>query len=224
MGEQSTRTVERALTLLAHVTEEGGSTLAVAARAADLSPSTALRLLRTLEGAGFVRRDDDGAYRAGTRMVQLGARALSDESLIDLCHQEMVELAQRTSESVYLSVEGHGGSVLYIGIVEGTHSIRHANWVGRSIPLQGSAAGAVLTGRTPDEGFVVVEQGIELDVTAIAAPIRAGSRIVASLSVLVPSYRIDATSRALIGTWLAATTRRLSAVLTDGATAAEERS
>lgn len=216
MSEQSTRTVERALSLLANVCETGSTTLADASRAVDLAPSTALRLLRTLESSGFVRRDDEGSYRAGSRLMQLGARALGHESLIDVCHEEMVGLEEATGESVYLSVEGHAASALYISIVEGSHSVRHSNWVGRTIPLEGSAAGLVLRGETPPEGFVVVERGIERDVTAIASPIAAGERIVAVISILVPSYRMTEKSSQQCGALLAAAARRMSAGLTNG--------
>ena len=61
----STRTVDRALDLLAAVTEQPRLSLTEAARATELPASTALRLLRSLEGSGFVARDDDGAYRPG---------------------------------------------------------------------------------------------------------------------------------------------------------------
>lgn len=196
--------------------EAGSTTLADASRAVDLAPSTALRLLRTLESSGFVRRDDEGSYRAGSRLMQLGARALGHESLIDVCHEEMVGLEEATGESVYLSVEGHAASALYISIVEGSHSVRHSNWVGRTIPLEGSAAGLVLRGETPPEGFVVVERGIERDVTAIASPIAAGERIVAVISILVPSYRMTEKSSQQCGALLAAAARRMSAGLTNG--------
>jgi len=96
MSEQSTRTVERALSLLADVCEKGSTTLADASRAVDLAPSTALRLLRTLESSGFVRRDEEGSYRAGSRLMQLGAQALGHESLINVCHDEMVGLEEAT--------------------------------------------------------------------------------------------------------------------------------
>jgi DNA-binding IclR family transcriptional regulator len=215
MSEPSTRTVERALSLLADVCEKGSTSLADAARAVDLAPSTALRLLRTLEASGFVRRDAEGGYRAGSRLMQLGARALGDESLIDVCHDEMTALEAATGESVYLSVEGHADSALYIAIVEGSHSVRHANWVGRTISLDGSAAGVVLRGETPEAGFVVMERGIERDVTAVAAPITAAGRVVAALSILVPTYRMSEASALECGALLAAAARRLSAGLTD---------
>lgn len=216
MTEQSTRTAERALSLLANVCERGSTSLADAARAVDLAPSTALRLLRTLESTGFVRRDEEGSYRPGSRIMQLGAQALGHESLIGICHDEMVGLEEATSESVYLSVEGHAASALYISIVEGSHSVRHANWVGRTVPLEGSGVGLALRGQTPDEGFAVVERGIERDVTAIASPVTASGRVVAALSILVPSYRTTPQSVQQHGALLAAAARRLSAGLTNG--------
>ncbi|WP_323961136.1 helix-turn-helix domain-containing protein [Arthrobacter sp. JZ12] len=203
MAEPSTRTVERALLLLGTVCDRGSVTLADAARDAGLSASTALRLLRTLEGTGFVRRDDDG-YRPGMRVVQLGAQALSHESLVSLSEGALERLVDSTGESAYLNVPSHDGHGIYLAVREGTHSVRHTSWVGRSIPLEGSAAGAVLAGSTPDEGFVVVRNGIESDVTAIAAPVLSGGRVIASLSVVVPSYRIDDDGAQRIGREVAA--------------------
>ena len=100
-----------------------------------------------------------------------GRRRLSNESLIDLAKPTMEKLVAETGESAYLSVEGHGATALYIGIVEGTHSVRHTSWVGRTVPLDKSAAGRALRGRVPDVGYVVVERGVEADVTAIACPV-----------------------------------------------------
>ncbi len=70
----STRTVERALALLSEVCTREAVTLTECARHTGLPASTALRLLRTLESRGFISRDDDGgSFRAGPRMIQLGA-------------------------------------------------------------------------------------------------------------------------------------------------------
>ncbi|MET0700254.1 MAG: helix-turn-helix domain-containing protein [Mycobacterium sp.] len=202
MVEPATRTVERALALLASVCDSGGANLADTARDCNLAPSTALRLLRTLESAGFVSKGESGTYRPGSRLVQLGAQALSNESLIDLARAAMEELATETGESVYLSVEGHAGTALYIGIVEGTHSVRHASWVGRTVPLDTSAAGHALRGKVPDDGYVVVERGVETDVTAIACPVMSQTRIVAALSLVIPSYRVTSPQAAQYGRML----------------------
>jgi IclR family acetate operon transcriptional repressor len=213
VAEPSTRTVERALALLATVCGRGGANLADTARNCDLAPSTALRLLRTLETSGFVRKDQLGVYRPGPRIIQLGAQALSDESLIDLARAAMEELATDTGESVYLSVEGHAATALYIGIVEGTHSVRHASWVGRTVPLETSAAGHALRGKIPDDGYVVVERGVETDVTAIACPVYSQARVVAALSLVVPSYRLTASQAKRYGRMLVSATADVSARL-----------
>ncbi|MDT5298119.1 MAG: IclR family transcriptional regulator, acetate operon repressor [Mycobacterium sp.] len=213
MAEPSTRTVERALALLATVCESGGANLADSARDCDLAPSTALRLLRTLETTGFVSKDESGMYRPGARIIQLGAQALSDESLVDLAGAAMEELATDTGESVYLSVEGHAGTALYISIVEGTHSVRHASWVGRTVPLETSAAGHALRGKVPDAGFVVVERGVETDVTAIACPVYSQARIVAALSLVIPSYRLTTSQATQHGRMLVSAAAGISARL-----------
>jgi len=190
-ADSSTRTVERALALLSAVCTDGSISLSDAARVVDLSASTALRLLRTLEGSGFVTRDPGGNFRPGASIIQLGALALGQESLVSICTPHMKLLVAETGESCYLSIPGPGETGIYIAIVEGTRSVRHASWVGRSIPLEGSAAGKILTGGQNGRGYAIVRSGVEDDVTAVAAPIVIGGRTVAALSIVVPSYRLD---------------------------------
>lgn len=213
MAEASTRTVERALALLATICDRGGANLVDSARECDLAPSTALRLLRTLETSGFVTKTDAGTYRPGSRIIQLGAQALSNESLIELARTTMEQLVETTGESVYLSVEGHRSTALYVAIVEGTHSVRHTSWVGRTVPLDGSAAGIALRGNVSADGYVVVERGVEADVTAIACPVRSESRIVGALSLVIPTYRVTAASAAEHGRLLVAAGAGISTLL-----------
>ncbi|MET0457594.1 MAG: IclR family transcriptional regulator [Mycobacterium sp.] len=213
MTDTPTRTVERALALLAAVCDRRAASLADCARDCDLAPSTALRILRTMETSGFVARAESGLYRPGSRLIQLGAQALSNESLVDIARPAMEELAQKTGESVYLSVEGHRDAALYIGIVEGTHSVRHTSWVGRTVPLDQSAVGHALRGETPDDGFVVVERGVEADVTAIACPVHSEARVVAALSLVVPSYRLTSIEARDHGRQLADAAARVSTQL-----------
>lgn len=213
MAEASTRTVERALALLATVCEGGGTNLVDSARVCDLAPSTALRLLRTLEITGFVAKDEAGIYRPGGRIIQLGAQALSNESLVDLAQPTMEALVTDTGESVYLSVRGHNDTALYLNIVQGTHSVRHTSWVGRTIPLDTSAVGHALRGEVPPDGYVVVERGVEADVTAIACPVRSEARIVAALSLVIPTYRLTAPDTARYGHMLCSAAADVSALL-----------
>ena len=187
----STRTVERALGLLAQVCAEGAIGLTDCARRVDLPPSTALRLLRTLENADFVARDERGLYRAGIRLIQLGAAALGRESLVGMAEPSLQRVVASTGESAYMSVLGPGATALYVAMVEGTHAIRHTSWVGRTVPLEGSAVGAALRGAVPKPGYVAQRSSVEPDVTAIAAPIRRPDRIAGAISLIGPTYRID---------------------------------
>ena len=70
----STRAVERALHLLEAVARTpGGARLADLARENGVPASTALRLLRTLEAARYVRRDEGGGVPAGSGLLALAA-------------------------------------------------------------------------------------------------------------------------------------------------------
>lgn len=187
----STRTVERALDLLAAVCAEPPISLTECARRAALPASTALRLLRTLEATAFVVRDASGAFRPGPRTIQLGALALGRESLVRLAEPGLARIVELTGESTYLVIRGAGDTALYLAMAEGTHAIRHTSWVGRAIELADLAVGAALRGDVPPAGYVAQRDRIEPDVTAIAAPIRRPGGIVAALNLLGPSYRID---------------------------------
>src|SRR6478735_6250817 len=187
----STRTVERALALLSAVCTREEVTLTECARETALPPSTALRLLRTLESVGFVSRDDEGSFRAGPRMIQLGATAIGRNELVRLTQPALDRIGAKTRESAYFSVRGVGEKAVYVAQVEGTHAVRHSSWIGRAVPLEGLAVGLVLRGEIPEEGYVAGRDRLEPDVTAIVAPVRYPGGIAAALSVLGPTYRID---------------------------------
>jgi urocanate hydratase len=190
-GASTTRTVDRALALLAEVCAEDSISLSECARRARLPASTALRLLRTLEGSGFVTRDDEGNFRAGSRLIQLGALALGRQSLVRIAEPALHRLVSATGESAYLSIAGPGSTAIYIAMVEGTHAVRHTSWVGRSFPMANLAVGQALSGRVPDAGYVAERDRLEPDVTAIVAPILRPGGVAAAMSLLGPTYRID---------------------------------
>ena len=187
----STRTVERALALLGEVCLEGAMTLSECARRTRLAPSTALRLLRTMESAGFVSRSTNGTFHPGTRIVQLGALALGRQSLVALAQPSLQRIVASTGESTYLVISGPSDTAVYLAMVEGTHAIRHTSWVGRAIDLEDLAVGRALRGDVPASGYVCQRDRIEPDVTAIAAPIRWPAGVVGALNLLGPTYRID---------------------------------
>ncbi len=184
-------------------------------RECGLAPSTALRLLRTLETTGFVSREERvGTYRPGARLIQLGAQALSNESLVDLAKPTMEKLVAETGESAYLSRRRPRAPPRCTSASSRapTPSGTPAGSAGR-FPSNKSAAGRALRGRVPDDGYVVVERGVEADVTAIASPVYSQARIVAAMSLVIPSYRLTKSQIAECGRLLTVATGEVSAQL-----------
>lgn len=208
-----TRTVDRALELLAEVCSEGSITLSEAARRTGLPVSTALRLLRTLEASGFVVRDTSGTFGAGARLIQLGAYSLGRHSLLRLAQPAMRRIVGHTGESTYLGILGPANSVIYIGMVEGTRAVRHVSWVGRTVPLAGLAIGRALEGDDGGDGYVAERDRVEPDLTAIAAPIRWRGGIAGALNLLGPTYRIDDDAMHAYGGIVATEARAIGAQL-----------
>ncbi len=206
----STRTVDRALALLAEVCAEEAISLSECARRAQLPPSTALRLLRTLENSGFVARGDEGWFGAGPRLIQLGASAIGHHTLARLAQPALLRIVAETGESAYLSIAGPNNTAIYVSMVEGTHSVRHTSWIGRAVPLEGLAVGRALNSLVPAEGYVAQRDRLEPDVTAIAAPIRRPGGVAGAISLLGPTYRIDDETMQRYGQLVAHETQELS--------------
>ena len=185
----STRAVERALHLLESVARAGGGArLADLARDTDVPASTALRLLRTLETARYVRRDEGGGFHAGSGLLALAA-ALDELPLIQLAEPHLRALVAELGETASLGVLDEAGDALYVAQVQSPHAIRYASWRGRRVPGGVSALGLALRGDDPP---VVRRDAVEAGVTAVAVPVHGpAGTIVAALSVTGPTFRLD---------------------------------
>jgi DNA-binding IclR family transcriptional regulator len=190
MPETGTRTVERALTLLTAVAQEGG-TLSQLARAAGLSPSTASRLLGTLAGQELVHRDEHGRYRAGARLRQLAAATLRSDPVYELAGPHLDALAGETGETANLAVAADPRHAVYLRQVASPRLVQTAGWVGRTVPTRGTALGAALRGSLDGAPYAARTGAVEPDVISIAAPVHGPTgEITAALSVLAPAYRM----------------------------------
>jgi urocanate hydratase len=192
MERLQVRAVQRAFDLLALVgAEQSPPTLSELARASALPVSTVARLLATLERAGFVHRNGDNRYAPGTRLVQIGLSAVRSVSVYELSEPHLRRLSEASGETANLAVRADAGNAVYLRQVVSPHSIHHASWLGRMLPLKKTAIGAALLGQALAKGYVVRRDTLERGVTAIAAPVRgAGGEIVAAFSITGPSYRI----------------------------------
>ena len=179
--------------LLETVISAGSLSLGDAAKALELPTSTALRHLKALELNGYLVRDDAGRFSAGPTFMRLALASLRDgpaAHLIAAAQPPLDARVETTHESAYLAVRDKSDAV-YLSTAEGTRAIRHVGWVGRAVPLAGTAVGAALTNEG-EPGEVHVNTGAaEPDVTAVCAPVHSGDgAVVAALSVLGPAHRL----------------------------------
>lgn len=187
------RATDRGLSLLRVVADHiEGISLADAARAVELAPSTALRHLRSLEAAGFVaRRADDARFEPGPELLRIARSLASAASLTRLAEPLLAQLATVTGESVYLAEPADRNWAVYTGLAEGHHAIRHVSWLGQRISRRTSAAGAALAGRVDVDGVAVRHDAVEPGVTAVATPVRDSTgRIIGAINLVGPTFRL----------------------------------
>src|SRR5580693_1019576 len=171
------------------------------ARRIGVSPSTASRLLATLESAGMVQRDEHGPFRLGLGLVTLADRVLARLDLRALARPVLVELMERTGETATLSMPGEREAITVDSVPSrssvvsmarlGRPSVAHATAVGKVMLAFGGGALPrerdlkALTERTITDRAQLVREVIavrqrgygtvfgerEPDVNAIAAPV-----------------------------------------------------
>ncbi|MDF5757722.1 IclR family transcriptional regulator C-terminal domain-containing protein [Spongiactinospora sp. TRM90649] len=210
-GPAPTRTVERALTLLVEVATNDGLGLVDLARRVNLSPATALRLLRTLEATEFVRRDEEGAYHGASRLIQVAVTFMSSVPLYRLAEPHLAALRDEAGESAYLGVAGPQETVLYARLAESDKSIRHRGWLGKTVPLHGTAIGTALRDQCGEQGYFSESHTLEDGVTAIAATVHwPDGSVAAAMSVVGPTFRLPDAQVQKIGNLVASRAQALS--------------
>lgn len=192
----ASRSAERVLSLLDTVVTGGAVGLTEAAGATGIPVSTALRHLRVLTGRGYLVRDDLGRYSVGPGFVRIALAAFQSgpyARLTAAAQPALQQLAEATEESAYLAVRD-GSEAVYIATVESRRAIRHVGWVGRSVPIEGTAVGEALASEVTNPGRRPIPffntGAVEPDVTAVVAPIHGSVGIVGALSVLGPAERL----------------------------------
>jgi DNA-binding IclR family transcriptional regulator len=186
------RATDRGLALLRVVADHPtGIALADAARAVELTPSTALRQLRSLESAGFAARDEEGRFVPGGELLRIVRTLAGRAALPRLAEPVLAALSALTGESAYLAEPFDTRHAEYVAMTPGTHAVRHVSWLGQRVTRRGTAVGAALAGQVDDDGVVVRSDAVEDGVTAICASVRgATGEIVAAISVVGPSFRL----------------------------------
>jgi IclR family transcriptional regulator, acetate operon repressor len=145
---QTVQSLVRALNIMSILGEaDGPMSLTELARAAELSPSTAHRLLTTLQQERYVRFDSGTrSWYVGVQAFIAGSGFLKTRNIVDLARPRMRQLMDQASETVNLAIiENH--EVVYLAQVECHQMMRALAPPGSRLPLHCSAAGKALLAR-----------------------------------------------------------------------------
>ena len=120
------------------------------AQQTGIHKSTAYRFLAHLEGAGYLFRDDGGAYVIGPRLAHLGAGVSFHATLRKVSRPALQKVWRTTKETVNLAVvDGH--EILYLDVIESAHMFRMGSQVGARRALNCTALGKTVLAFLPAE-------------------------------------------------------------------------
>lgn len=192
--------------------EGGPRTLSDLVEATGLSRATAHRLAVALEAHGLARRDDEGRFTLGVRLVALGKAAAEAIPLAAAAWPALRELRDATGESVQLYVR-EGDRRVCIAALESPHGLRTIVPMGASFPLAvGGSAGQVLAVDAGAEAPAWVESVGEREagVASVSAPVLASDgSVVAAVSVSGPIERTSRQPGRRYGSAVAAAARQV---------------
>ena len=119
------------------------SRLADVARAFGLARSSAHRHLQTLVECGWVAQDEHSAYRAGIKLVELGALVASTADLKTTLRPALHALWRASGETIHLTVLD-GAEVLYVDKFDSSLPVAAYSQVGGRAPAYCVASGKAL--------------------------------------------------------------------------------
>lgn len=182
--------LDKAMAILAALEREPRM-LAGLVEATGFHRATAHRLATAMETHGVVRRDGDGRFALGGRLIELGRAAGAGLPLREAAHPVLVQLVARTGESAQLYVRD-GDNRVCIDAIESPHGLRTIVSVGAVLPLSRGSAGKVLLGSASvvRRGWAQSVGEREAGVASVSAPIiDLGGVIRAAVSVSGPIER-----------------------------------
>ncbi len=182
--------LDKAMAVLAAAEAEPRS-LTELVEATSLSRPTAHRLAVALEVHGLLRRDEDGRFCLGLRLIGLGHEAAEAVPLWAAARPALAWLHEQTGESVQLFVRD-GDARVCVESIESPRELRTIVPVGARLPLDAGSAGKVLRGEPrPSNGWVQSVGEREEGVASVSAPVHDRSgRVVAAVSVSGPIQRL----------------------------------
>lgn len=174
-----TQTLARGLAVLDAVAQGRGRRLKDIVAETGIGRSTAHRLAQLLVATGHLRHTDDGEYRLGPTLVELGYQALREDPAATAAAPVLRALADRVHDTVHLAVEDRG-QVLYLDKVTSLRGAGMRSQIGHRMPLTRTGIGKALLLDSPDrwrsqfvaERPVSAGQGLDRDVLTAEAFVR----------------------------------------------------
>lgn len=181
--------LDKAVDVLAAL-EAGPASLTALVGSTGLPRATAHRLAVALEAHGLVRRDDEGRFTLGLRLVALGRAAREALPIAEAAVPALERLRDDTGESAQLYVREDGRRVCVLSL-ESPHGLRTIVPVGASLPLGIGSAGRILAGDDVGRrGWVESVEEREPGVASVSAPVHAADgSVVAAVGVSGPVNR-----------------------------------
>ena len=172
--------------LRAFASASRGLTVQQIAAGSGMSKAAVTRILPYLLESDLLHADPDGTYTLGLELVGLASRVGWVDRLRISARAGLVRLRNATQETANLIILD-GDHAIYVDQVESPYALRHSGWVGRRVPLAGTATGAAFEDRTQAHPAAdAVEHGDTAIVCAIDLP-----AYDAAVSITAPSWRIE---------------------------------
>jgi IclR family transcriptional regulator, KDG regulon repressor len=135
--------VDTAISVLMAVAQNPDARLTDIARKLDETKPRTLRMLRTLEHRGFVRKTPKGSYRLGNTIIVLGTAASTQVDLVKIATPILESIGQKVNETVQLRIIDNAES-LCIAKFEPSRDLRVHALVGRRRPLYAGSSKVLL--------------------------------------------------------------------------------
>ena len=182
--------LDKSLRVLDAVAEaDGPCTLAELVDLTDLPKATAHRLAAALEVHGLLRRDPEGRYLLGVRLIGLGRAAAEDWPLAEAARPALEALRADTGESVQLYRRDGDHRVCVVSL-ESPHELRTIVHQGARLPLGVGSAGRILVGEAPAEPWTASVGERAPGVASVSAPVVVDGRLVAAVGISGPVGRL----------------------------------
>lgn len=146
------QSLTRGLSLLeALARAEGGLTLTDLAQRVVLAPSTAHRLLATLEKMGYVYQGGElGRWYIGLQAFAVGTSFLANRDFVAQSHPYMRRLMEQSGETANLGIID-GTEAVFIDQVQCREMMRTIVKLGSRVPLHASGVGKAIFAALPDD-------------------------------------------------------------------------